>query len=196
MENKDLAYAARVALKGKWGLAISTCIIYIVITGILGVIRVAGPVISLLVSGPFALGLALFSLSLSRNENAQMEQIFYGFRFFEKSMTTYLLMLFEIIWRLLLLIIPGIIAAFSYALTFYLLADDMSLKPREALKKSKEWMDGYKAKLFYLCLRFLLLSILCILTLGIGFFWLFPFVEVTMAKFYDDVKTARLASTA
>jgi len=49
-------------------------------------------------------------------------------------------------------------------------------------------MDGHKEKLFYLCLRFFLLAILCLLTLGIGFLWLVPYVHVTMAKFYEDVK--------
>jgi hypothetical protein len=39
-----------------------------------------------------------------------------------------------------------------------------------------------------LSLRLLLLAILCILTLGIGFLWLIPYVHVTMAKFYDDVR--------
>lgn len=32
------------------------------------------------------------------------------------------------------------------------------------------------------------LALLCILTLGIGFFWLIPYTQVCMAKFYDDVK--------
>lgn len=49
-------------------------------------------------------------------------------------------------------------------------------------------MDGYKLKLFRLVLRFLGLGLLCILTLGIGFFWLIPYTQVCMAKFYDDVK--------
>jgi uncharacterized membrane protein len=62
------------------------------------------------------------------------------------------------------------------------------MKPQDALKKSKSMMDGHKLKLFYLCLRFFLLALLCILTLGIGFFWLIPYGHVTMAKFYDDIK--------
>jgi uncharacterized membrane protein len=73
-------------------------------------------------------------------------------------------------------------------MTFYILADDPGIKPQDALKKSKSMMDGYKLKLFYLCLRFFLLALLCILTLGIGFLWLIPYVHVTMAKFYDDIR--------
>jgi uncharacterized membrane protein len=86
------------------------------------------------------------------------------------------------------LIIPGIIAALSYSMTFYILADDQEIKAEDALRKSKMMTEGYKLKLFYLGLRFLLLAFLCVLTLGIGFFFLIPFIHVTMAKFYDDIK--------
>jgi uncharacterized membrane protein len=89
---------------------------------------------------------------------------------------------------MLLLIIPGIIAALSYSMTFFIIADDESIEPMEALKKSKKMMEGYKLKLFYLSIRFFGLALLCILTLGIGFLWLIPYTYVTMAKFYDDIK--------
>jgi uncharacterized membrane protein len=54
-------------------------------------------------------------------------------------------------------------------------------------------MDGNKWKYFCLCCRFIGWALLCILTLGIGFLWLFPYIYVSMAKFYDDVK-AQLAA--
>jgi uncharacterized membrane protein len=72
-------------------------------------------------------------------------------------------------------------------MTFYILADDSSIGANEALDKSKEMMRGYKWKFFCLGLRFFGLGLLCLLTLGIGFLWLFPFMQVTMAKFYDDI---------
>jgi uncharacterized membrane protein len=97
------------------------------------------------------------------------------------------MVLFIVLW-LLLLIIPGIIAAISYSMTFYILADDKSIKPMEAIDKSKKMMDGYKWKYFFLCLRFFGWALLCILTLGIGFLWLIPYINVSIAKFYDDVK--------
>jgi uncharacterized membrane protein len=100
----------------------------------------------------------------------------------------YLLVVLYIILWTLLLIVPGIIAALSYSMTFYILADEPAIKAEDALRKSKAMMDGYKLKLFYLCLWFFLLALLCVLTLGIGFLWFIPFVNVTMAKFYDDIK--------
>ena len=134
------------------------------------------------------MGAAIFSLSISRGKEGRLEQLFEGFNHFATALVTYLLLLLYVFLWMLLLIVPGIIAALGYSMTFYILADDPLIKPQDALKKSKSMMDGHKEKLFYLCLRFFLLAILCILTLGIGFLWLIPYVHVTMAKFYDDVK--------
>jgi uncharacterized membrane protein len=103
------------------------------------------------------------------------------------------MILFILLWTLLL-IIPGIIAAISYSMTFYILADDNSIGAMDAIDKSKKMMDGYKWKYFCLGLRFLGWALLCILTLGIGFLWLMPYMQVSMAKFYDDVKANSLTT--
>jgi uncharacterized membrane protein len=193
-ENVVLMQMARESLKGKWGLAIGTLVVYIIISVALQIIPYVGPIVSLLISGPFSLGLAYFSLSISRNQNAKLEQIFQGFTNFGTALGAYLLMLLFIILWALLLIIPGIIAAISYSMTFYILADDHSIGAMEAIDKSKKMMDGYKLKYFYLLLRFFGLGLLCILTLGIGFLWLIPFMQVSSAKFYDDVKANSLST--
>jgi len=187
-ENIILMREARESLKGKWGLAIGTFVIHSLITGAAGAIEPPGSIISLLIGGPFALGAAIFSLSISRGKEARLEQIFQGFKNFGTALGAYLLMVLYVLLWTLLLVVPGIIAALSYSMTFYILTDEPSIKSTDALKKSKKMMDGYKLKLFYLCLRFFLLALLCVLTLGIGFLWLIPFINVTMAKFYDDVR--------
>lgn len=48
--------------------------------------------------------------------------------------------------------------------------------------------SGNKWKLFCLGFRFFGWALLCILTLGIGFLWLFPYMIVSFAQFYDDLK--------
>ncbi len=193
-ENVTLMRAARESLKGKWGLAILTFLIYILITSTPGTTRSYGSMLTfssaltLILNGPLALGAAIFSLSISRGKEARLEQIFLGFNNFSTALITYLLLVVYILLWTLLLIIPGIIAALGYSMTFFILSDDPLIRPQDALKKSKSMMEGYKLKLFYLWLRFFLLGLLCILTLGIGFLWLIPFVHITMAKFYDDIK--------
>ena len=193
-DNVTLMRASREALRGKWGTAILTFFIYTLLTTTSGTLRSHGSfmtissMLTLIIGGPLALGAAIFSLSISRGKEPRLEQLFLGFNNFATALVTYLLLLLYVLLWTLLLIVPGIIAALGYSMTFYILADEPLIKPQDALKKSKSMMDGHKEKLFYLCLRFFLLALLCILTLGIGLLWLVPYVHVTMAKFYDDVK--------
>ena len=49
-------------------------------------------------------------------------------------------------------------------------------------------MEGRRFDLFYLHLSFIGWWLLSILTLGIGFFWLVPYVQTAQAAFYDDVR--------
>jgi uncharacterized membrane protein len=56
------------------------------------------------------------------------------------------------------------------------------------LATSKKMMDGYKADLFFLQLSFIGWYLLCLLTVGIGYLWLMPWVHVSTAKFYLQVK--------
>jgi len=187
-ENVILMQMARESLRGKWGLAIGTCFVYLLIVSALQVIPVAGPIIALIITGPLMLGLTMFSLSLSRGLDARFDQLFQGFSNFGTALGTYLLMVLFIVLWMLLLIVPGIIAALSYSMAFFIVAEDSSITPMEAIDKSKKMMDGYKMKLFFMGLRFLGWALLCILTLGIGFLWLIPYMQVSVAKFYDDVK--------
>ena len=187
-ENKVLMQMAREILKGKWAVAIGTTVVYIIAVSILAVIPFLGPILSLIIGGPMLLGLAGFFLSFSRGEDARMEQIFQGFSNFGTAFATYLLMaLFVFLWTLLL-IIPGIIAAISYSMTFFIIYDEKNITPLDAISRSKKLMDGHKGKYFCLCCRFIGWGILCIFTFGIGFFWLFPYMQVSAAKFYDDIK--------
>ncbi|MFA6341186.1 MAG: DUF975 family protein [Candidatus Paceibacterota bacterium] len=187
-ENRILMKQARESLAGKWGLAVGVFAVYLVICGIIAHFRHIGSLISMLVSGPFAMGIVLFSLSISRNKQAKFEQLFEGFKSFGRALSAYLLLaIFTILWSLLL-IVPGIIAAISYSQTFFVLADDKTISVMDAIEKSKKMMYGCKWKYFCLGLRFIGWFILSIITCGIGFLWVFPYVQVTLAKFYDDIK--------
>jgi uncharacterized membrane protein len=118
----------------------------------------------------------------------RIEQLFSGFNRFGTALAAYLLVtIFTFFW-MLLLIVPGIIAAISYSQTFYIIADSQNIDPMDAIDKSKKMMQGYKWKYFCLYLRFIGWALLCILTLGIGYVWLLPYVQTSTAKFYDDLK--------
>ena len=87
-----------------------------------------------------------------------------------------------------LFVIPGIIKAFSYAMTPYILEEHPELTAKEAIDHSRAMMKGHKFDLFWLYLSFIGWGILCIPTLGIGTFWLIPYMQTAQASFYEDVK--------
>jgi len=192
-ENVILMRMARESLSDKWGLAIGTFIIYSLITvtflGLIEDFNYFG-IFSLIIEGPFALGLTIFSLAISRNQEAKVVQLFYGFNLFWKALGAFFITTLFISIGFLLFVIPGIIAALYFSLTFYILADDHSVGVLEAIERSCKMMQGFKMKCFCLYLRFLGLAFLCLFTFGIGFFFLFPYIEVVMAHFYEDVKNA------
>ena len=193
--NKDLMTQARDALSGRWGLAIATFLVYVVIMIVLNGIPneytflfILSFIFSLLLGGAFEFGIATFSLAIARQENANFKMLFSGFKYFGKTLGLYLLMtLFIFLWTLLL-IIPGIIAVISYSLAFFIMSDNPSIGIMEAINKSEKMMFGYKWKFFILNLRFIGWIILCILSLGIGFLWIIPYISISCAKFYEDVK--------
>ncbi len=192
-ENKELTTEALDALKGKWGLAIGTYLVYMLIVGGIQVVPMIGSIGSIVIAGPMALGVAMFTIKFSRKEEAKLDQIFDGFKNFGNAIGAYFLMaLFILLWTILF-VIPGIIAAISYSQVFYIIAEDDTIGPMDALKKSKKMMDGYKWKYFCLGLRFVGWALLCMITLGIGFLWLIPYMHVSFAKFYDDIKANPIA---
>lgn len=186
--NRDLMRMARESLCGHWGLGVGVMLLYTVILLAAEWIPFAGVILSLLLTGPMAVGLVWVFLRLARREPAEIGQLFDGFKRFWIAVGAYLLVtLFTLLWTLLL-IIPGIIASYAYAMTYFVLADDQTVGPLQAISRSKEMMRGKKWKLFCLSLRFLGWILLCILTLGIGFLWLGPYMQTAVAHFYDDVR--------
>ncbi len=85
-----------------------------------------------------------------------------------------------------------IVLSFRYAMTFFAIADDPACGPVEAIRRSVRLMRGAKWKLFRLSWRFFGWALLCTLTCGIGVLWLVPYMAVSIAAFYDDLKPPEL----
>ncbi|HHV09035.1 MAG TPA: DUF975 family protein [Clostridiales bacterium] len=97
-----------------------------------------------------------------------------------------LMTIFTFLWTLLL-IIPGIIAVYSYAMAPYILEENPGMTATEAITCSKEMMRGNKWRLFCLQISFIGWVILCIFTCGIGFLWLSPYMAMAEVAFFYDV---------
>ncbi|MDE2031000.1 MAG: DUF975 family protein [Patescibacteria group bacterium] len=187
-QNKVLMREAREVLNGKWIEGVKVTLLYFLISILVRFIPKIGWLVSLVIAGPFIVGLYGFWLSFSRNQNPRIARIFDEFKKWWRGFFAYfLILIYTFLWTLLF-IIPGVIASFSYSMTYYILAEDHTIKINDAINKSKKIMKGNKWKLFFLELRFLGWLLLCIPTLGIGLLWLIPYINVTTAKFYDDIK--------
>ena len=107
--------------------------------------------------------------------------------YWHKVWGMFLMGVFILLWSMLF-VIPGIIKTFSYAMTPYILEEHPELTANEAIDHSRAMMKGHKFDLFWLYLSFIGWGILCIFTLGIGTFWLYPYMQTAQASFYEDVK--------
>ena len=139
---------------------------------------------------PLIWGFYTMYLDHIRGEKVGLGNLFKGYskEWFSKSLLTLLLMYVYILLWTLLLIIPGIIKALSYAMTPYVLKDNPNMKNNEAIEESMRLMSGHKAELFLLGLSFIGWALLSLLTLGIGFLWLIPYMQTAFAYFYEDLK--------
>lgn len=136
-----------------------------------------------------AVGYAKFNLDLVDGEEELKAKTLFRYLPQWKTMLAagVLKSVYTFLWTLLF-IIPGIVAAYRYALTSFILAENPELRASEAIARSKEMMDGQKWRMFCLDLSFIGWIILCLFTLGIGKLWLTPYQQAAQAAFYRDVQ--------
>ena len=208
--NSELRAQARERLEGQWGTFVLMTFLMLVIQTILQIPGYIGSLLEVLspenvlaslsfsnisnilslLALPLSWGLTVSLLRNHREESVDLENLFDGFRggrYTRVFCALFLVNLFTFLWTLLL-IIPGIMKAFSYALTPYIIMDEPKLTARQAITRSCEIMQGRRWKLFCLYLSFIGWGILSILTFGIGFLWLAPYMNASIAAFYEDAR--------
>lgn len=203
MTRAELKSRAKESLKGKYlecwkllGLYILICFVVGFLVGFLGgmlglnetIISSVSEIVALLLGSYFGFGIVSFFLKISRNEEVTYKELFSK----KELLVPYLIItiltgIFTFLWSLLF-VIPGIIAAISYTLVYYIKLDNPELGVKEVIKKSKEMMNGHKMDYFVLTLSFIGWSILGMFTFGILYIWLMPYVTVTYCNFYNNLK--------
>ena len=190
MENYKLREKARQDLgsgifSSKWINALAACLIYSVIAGAVSAIPGVGTIASVLLTGPMTFGLTRYFMKASRDKTPTIENLFDGFKDFAGNFSlSFMSGLFLFLWSLLF-IVPGIIKSYSYSMAFYIKHDHPEYGWKQCIDESRRMMDGHKADLFCLHLSFIGWALLCLLTAGIGFLWLAPYMEAATANFYD-----------
>lgn len=204
--NSEIRKMARQALEGNWMKAVLAVVIALMLPSVLTtpfgyvfdnpVAQQSPGIIINLLCLPLTWGFAVFFLRIVRMERTDIAHLFDGYRDFVRVFVAVLLMCVYILLWALLLLIPGIIKSLSYAMTPYILKDNPEMGGEEAIHRSRVLMDGHKMKLFLLYLSFLGWALLCCITLGLGFFLLIPYVETSVAVFYETLLEEERAKMA
>ena len=189
IQNWEIRKRARETLKGNWTVPVLVMLfLFLISAAASALLDDIYWIVLVVFLGAMCFGRVSVMLMLVRKKSPQISNMFDGFKILEKTVPLSLLMtLFVLLWTLLL-IIPGIVAAFRYSMSFYLLYDNPKLSPKQAIAKSKEMMHGYKAKLFWLELSFIGWYLLGILTLCIAWFWIAAYQNTATAIFYEELK--------
>ena len=191
---RDYRQQAWTAMGGKKGILALITLIYSLIIGGCSAIPGVGQVAAIVVGGPFLLALAMISLAVLRGENVGVEDLFAGFKdgkFLPAFLLNLVSSIFIALWSLLL-VVPGIIKGYSYAMSTYIMAENPGMSQSECRKASMRMMIGHKWRLFCLHFSFIGWSLLCALTFGILSFWVIPYMRVAEAAFYEDLKARQV----
>ncbi|MFJ6932920.1 MAG: DUF975 family protein [Lactobacillus gallinarum] len=212
---KELKDNAKQSLRGNWGWAIIVFLITAIIVGIFTgaghwldetyinydgtniFYQFASPIGSILLWIGSFIGLSRNIAFLELRDDQKEEKpymaafsVFTENRFGPELINFVLVSIFTFLWTWLL-IIPGIIKAYSYSMTPYIVKDmvasDKQVGATDGINASKELMKGHKMALFIFDLSFLGWNILAAITCGLGYLWVTPYYQTAKANFYRHI---------
>lgn len=159
----------------------------------------------------FSVGITLYALNIACGYTTRVSDIFYGYRYqFGKSLklsailvvlqqlcslpsalATYFLNtstdLEPVIYMLALSLMGTLIYLplyYGLSMSYFLMLDFPQYNVRQLLKLSRNLMVGHKFRIFLLELSFLPLLLLSLLTFGICYLWVYPYMQVACAFFF------------
>lgn len=143
---------------------------------------------------PLYIGFISYILSLTREEEVSLTDIFQYYKKIGLIVVTLIISYVFIIFGYILLIIPGIMIAFSLVMVGYLLADSKETSISEAkniIRESIEMMNGYKLDYFIFELSFIGWYFLGAITFGIAYIYVIPYFTFANTLYYQRLKEKR-----
>lgn len=211
--NSELKELAKQQLTGKWGKSALLTLIYFVIGILPGQLlfskfnfsSITTSLVDIVLIAPVTIGIAICYLKLIREKNFNMVDIFNGFQYYITVVVVYgiidsmnilgilisNIITVNVVTEQFLTLVFGILSIFLYlvfSMVYYIIIDDPQIGVIGALTNSKKLIQGQIGRLFLLQLSFLGWILLTILSLGIGMLWVLPYIEVTTANLYLDLK--------
>ena len=143
--------------------------------------------IQLIIGGPITLGYNRFKLKRLDGEEARFGDLFSCFDRFIDGLWMRIRTILQVFLWALLFIIPGIVAAYRYAMVPYLMADHPEMTVAQAFDRSKAMMNGHKGELFLLHLSFIGWLLLSAITLGLAGLVVSPYMQFAETAFYRNL---------
>lgn len=181
------------ALRGKWTPAVVTSLVFCILLGVAVSLSRVNALLYLIAylggASIVAIGMLYACWDLfTKGTLPEAGALFTPFKQYARTVGAVLLVfVYTLLWTLLL-VIPGIIKAYSYSMTFYILRENPEMTAGDAITASQKMMDGHKMDLFLLSLSFIGWAILASITFGIGYLWLIPYIYTAYAAFYETLK--------
>lgn len=145
-----------------------------------------------LISLPLTIGYLNGLLNFIRGKEIKIKDIFGKMNIVIPILIVNIIVSIAVIFGTALFIIPGIIVSLMFAMTSYLLADGES-NIKEILKKSVNMIKGYKGDFLLFGLSFFGWILLGIITFGIAFIYVIPYMNVSMALYYEELNKIKKA---
>lgn len=143
-------------------------------------------------------GFVLFLMNTIRRTGACFGNLLDGFGMLGRIILLNILEgIFISLWSLLL-VIPGIIAAYRYRMALYLLLDHPEMSVMQCIRQSKQMMKGHKGELFVMDLSFLGWAILETIPV-IGYavqVWTTPYISMSYVLYYEALRGAEPVNDA
>ena len=211
--NSEIRSEARADLSGKWSSAVMITLIVFVIEEVLtsvlslwhmfemfemtDMVERVSPspmmfvsryllILTMFISIPLSYGYMISFLNNSRGEEFSFKTLFSGFEQYKIVFKTLISVNVKVVLYILLLIVPGVMKFYSYALVPYLMKD-RGIYGKEAMNLSEQLMMGNRMRLFKLDLSFIGWSLLVILTFGLAFLWVKPYFNAARVRFYIEL---------
>ncbi len=156
---------------------------------ILIIASIGGMLIRVFISYPLKVGEKRIYLESINYKKTRIKRLKYAFkkeRYLPTVKTIFLAEIYKMLWNLT--IVGGIIKNYSYKMVQYIVAENPSIKAKDAIKMSGEMMNGSKWQAFKLDMSFLGWNILQYATLGLAGLYVTPYYAATIAELYKVLR--------
>ena len=178
------------ALSSKWLLAIGIVLLHTIVNGVVG--SVGFGLGTLALGGALSFGMSRTMVLIYRGHTPQVETYFDGFKHYLPTLISFLLVSVIVLVGIVLLVIPGIVAAIGLSQAFYVLQDQPELGAEGAIRESWRltWTNGNMLKVFLMGFVIFFVTLGGLLALGVGLLFAIPLVSVMAGGLYEELRLA------